>query len=87
MNKKLLERYIEFSELAHEKEEIKVTNKFITTYDSDKKLDMKMTHNELLRNPIFIEVIFNKTWTDRKIIEELHNNIPELEKFIIHNCK
>ncbi len=87
MKRKLLAKYIDYSQLIHKGERAEVTNKKVNLYCDKGKLDSSQTHNELLRNPVFIEVIHNKNWEDRDIIEKLHNNIPELENFIINNCK
>lgn len=86
MKRKLLEKYIEYSKLVHKGERAEVTNKYVKLYCNKGKLDSTQTHNELLRNPIFIEVVHNLYWSDRETIEKLHNDIPELEKFIINHC-
>ncbi|MHA1379623.1 MAG: hypothetical protein ACTSRG_14715 [Candidatus Helarchaeota archaeon] len=60
MKHALLKRYIDYSELAHEGEKVEVTGKYVRLYCNKGKLDSTQTHNELLRNVIFIEVIHNK---------------------------
>lgn len=82
MDKELLKKYIEYSEICWEDWSFEIKWNLIWFYDENKELLVSMSIEELLDSDIFIGCLAKKTRKSEMEFRFLHKNTADVEDYV-----